>query len=640
MTSTRPIIPARLLAIILLSTLAACSSDDSRLGLTNPDGGTKGGGEGNGGMILNGCLEDQVTCDGNLAKVCDGKGGFKETIDCAEQDMGCAPTTTSQITGKLITRGCVACKPGEGSCHDGTAHYCPEDGSGFVRYDCDELQGMTCEADGCKGRCALPEAQHSYIGCDYYPTVTLNPVWRGFDFAVSVANAGEEPAHITISRGDDILETKTLEVGGIEVFPLPWDLVLKGDDVDACQIAPDPGVSRVVRESAYRVRSDQPVTVHQFSPLEYQRMEEDGSAPAGCPLGVECSPMFGSTDCLSYSNDASLLLPATALTGDYTILSWPSAANTASFYTVTATEDGTEVTLTGTSKVAQGGGVNSDGTGSVRLDRGDVLQVVAQHAGPGGGSDLDGDTSGTRIHATRPVQVIGGNSCAFIPDTDAGECDHLEQALFPSQIVGSEYVVSYPAAVASKSPHAVRIAALRKDTRVELDPPIVPGFVLSPDEPPRTLLIGSYQSGGSEPPEDVYITASEPIVVAQYMLGLEAVPSGSGDPSMALAVPVEQFRDSYVFTAPLTYDTSFINVIGPPDVLVQLDGIPIGVRGTGVGGSRFAVFRVELPDDGSASHTVEADMPVGLLVYGYGRFTSYMYPGGLDLKPITLVGPE
>ena len=31
----------------------------------------------------------------------------------------------------------------------------------------------------------------------------------------------------------------------------------------------------------------------------------------------------------------------------------------------------------------------------------------------------------------------------------------------------------------------------------------------------------------------------------------------------------------------------------------------------------------------------KADKPVGIVVYGYGQDTSYMYPGGLDLKRIT-----
>ena len=37
--------------------------------------------------------------------------------------------------------------------------------------------------------CAQAAMTRSYVGCDYWPTVTTNPVWSIFDFAVVVANA-------------------------------------------------------------------------------------------------------------------------------------------------------------------------------------------------------------------------------------------------------------------------------------------------------------------------------------------------------------------------------------------------------------------------------------------------------------------
>ena len=35
---------------------------------------------------------------------------------------------------------------------------------------------------------------------------------------------------------------------------------------------------------------------------------------------------------------------------------------------------------------------------------------------------------------------------------------------------------------------------------------------------------------------------------------------------------------------------------------------------------------------GKTDHTVVADREVGLLVYGFDRFVSYAYAGGLDLE--------
>lgn len=584
------------------------------------------------------CVDGFYRCDGQVAELCGPDGEVAARQDCAAEGLVCVPSVLSQVTGEPVLRGCVQCVPGAGSCANGAAAYCPEDGSGMVAFACDPVQGMRCEADGCKGDCSPPEATRSYIGCDYYPTVTLNPVWRGFDFAVSVANASDRPARVTITRDGVTVTEVEVPVAGLEVITLPWVMELKGEDVDACQITPDPGATRVVTGGAYRLRSDAPVTVHQFSPLEYQLQDADGQAPAACPVGAQCSPMFGTHECLSYSNDASLLLPATSLTGDYTVASWPSVGNTASFYAVTATQDGTRVSVSGGAGVSAGAGIGSDGSGDVTLDRGDVLQVVGSHTGTAS-REPGGDLSGARIRADRPVQVIGGHSCAFVPSVDQGECDHVEQALFPSQILGDRYVVSFPAAIASQSPHLLRLQALEADTRVVLDPPLVEPFTLSPADGVWQREIGRWDGTDETPPVDVVVQADGPLMVTQLMEGQQAVPSGAGDPSMALSVPTAQFRRDYVFTAPESYATSFINVIGETGTRVTLDGAPLQAQASPVGGSGFVVWRVELPADHQGPHRLEANRPVGLMVYGYGRFTSYMYPGGLDLAPITTVAP-
>jgi hypothetical protein len=76
-------------------------------------------------------------------------------------------------------------------------------------------------------------------------------------------------------------------------------------------------------------------------------------------------------------------------------------------------------------------------------------------------------------------------------------------------------------------------------------------------------------------------------------------------------------------------------VIAPSGTPVTLDGAIIPPTTFEViGGSTFSVARVELPV-GTEVHTIHAGKPFGILVYGYGRYTSYLYAGGLDLTPIT-----
>lgn len=613
-----------MLACLLCLTRCSCDDDKDR---TAADGGADSG------LAPLECEEGTVQCDGTLAKTCNGKGGYTSKQDCSDMGRACMSSILS-ATGKRLSLGCVACTPGTASCANGRASLCREDGSGVDTFDCDPMQGMTCTPDGCKGACAPPEVTSSYIGCDYYPTVTLNPVWSGFDFAVAVSNASSDPASVIVTRGATTVRELTVDVGALEIIELDWVPALKGGDQDACQIPPEPGDSRVIQDGAYRLRSNHPVTVYQLSPLQYQ-LGKDGDPPAECPVGTKC-PGGIVAECYSYSNDASLLLPATTLTGDYVVMSWPSRGNTASFFAVTATEDGTHVTLEGRGKFRPGGGVSREGTGEILLDRGDVLEALSSH-----GTDTD-DVSGSVVHADKPVQVIGGHSCANIPDPTTPACDHLEQAMFPTQILGTEYIVSYPAAVASQSPYLMRITAIEADTKIEFEPKVSDAIRLGPKDPPFQLEVGSYtrDQGDGAPPVDVRVKANKPILIAQYMLGQAAVPSGAGDPSMTLAVPVAQYRREYTFTASTTYDANFINVISPIGSQITLDGALLSGEARDVGTTDYHVVRARLPEQGSGAHHIESDAPFGLVVYGYGRYTSYMYPGGLDLDRITVVGPD
>jgi hypothetical protein len=505
-----------------------------------------------------------------------------------------------------------------GTCADGKARTCAADGSGFIEFDCDPVQGMACTPDGCKGQCSLSEIGASYIGCDYYPTVTLNPVWSGFDFAVAVGNASDQTAHVTVTRGSTSVATQAVEKGGIQVIKLPWVPELKGGDVNACQDPPDPGGTRIVANGAYRLRSDVPITVYQFSPLTY----EIDPPPAACPVGTQC-PGGTVAECKSFSNDASLLLPVNALTGSYTGLSWPSTSKRASFLAMTATQDDTDVEVIGRGVIAAGAGIDSTGKGKIKLGRGDVLELIANHDVPAKmfGTDL----SGTVIRASHPIQVIGGHSCANIPMADTGYCDHLEQALFPVEVLGKDYLVSYPAAPGGDSPHVLTIAAVYPGTKISFDPQIMPDTMLGPDDPPLEL------AGVTK---DVRIQGDKALLIAQFMQGSTSVPSNTGDPSMSLAIPTAQFRTSYVFVASSTYDNNFVNVTAPTGTEVVLDGAAIPASEfVAIGASGYSVARHQLSS--SDIHKITGTTSFGIVVYGYGQDTSYMYPGGLDLKRIT-----
>src|SRR5262249_27696655 len=149
---------------------------------------------------------------------------------------------------------------------------------------------------------------------------------------------------------------------------------------------------------------------YQFNALEYK---PDGGPPgkdwsactaaaAACGNGVQC---------FSYSNDASILLPSTALTGNHRITGWHGAMGSSQgeFLSVTGVVNNTNVTvkLPAKSKVVAGSGVAAIAggqTGSYTINQGDVLMLLVKDTSiiPTG----DVDPTGTLIKADQPVEVI------------------------------------------------------------------------------------------------------------------------------------------------------------------------------------------------------------------------------------------
>jgi hypothetical protein len=519
------------------------------------------------------CEAGEVVCEDDVAKVCDGMGGYTEETPC---EGPCQPGL-----------GCLVCTPDEAACDGDTAMQCASDGLAWEVHEvCDGLQGVTCnpEVGLCDGECALENLQLSYIGCDYYPTVTLQHDSYNSGtkiFAAVIANTTAQDATVTITRGDMMVKQVVVEASSVEAVTLPW----------VPELTKGLGPTKVVPQGAYRLRSNHPVTVYQYNLLY-----------------------------ASASNDASLLLPVNAWTGDYLVASYGHAANNdyPGFYAVVAREDGTTVTLSpsGTGgKVQAGDGVAADGTGQVMLDAGDVLQVA---------TDDGGDLTGTRVSADRPVQVLAGHKCTQVP-AGVELCDHLEEAMFPVEALAQEYIVVPPV----QSPNAakdhaqvVRIVASEPDTTL----------VYTPNQPfPKVLAEAGDFVEIESTTARFQVAADKKILVAQYMVG-QGGGFGEQDPSMLLAVATEQFREDYLFHAPVSWTANYVDVVLKTGTTVSVDGVQLMANAIQpIVGTEYSVAHVKLSNMGDGNHTLTASDPVGISVYGIQDFGSYWAVGGLDL---------
>ena len=69
---------------------------------------------------------------------------------------------------------------------------------------------------------------------------------------------------------------------------------------------------------------------------------------------------------------------------------------------------------------------------------------------------------------------------------------------------------------------------------------------------------------------------------------------------------------------------------------VTLDGSSVGATPTPISGTTYGILRLPLMTGvAGGAHMLTSAQPVGLQVMGYGSYTSYMYPGGLDLQHIS-----
>jgi hypothetical protein len=481
----------------------------------------------------------------------------------------------------------------------------------------------------------------SYVGCDFWPTVVANSVWSIFDYAVVVANAGTAAASVTITGPLGTNQSQTIAPNALGTFYLPWVPALKGSDSDQCGTPPPLTASVIAAASAFHLVSSVPVTVYQFNAIEYAgRGGPPGKDWSSCPGDQMCTDTNSSNHgtklgCFSFTNDSSLLLPSTALTANYRVTAYPGQTATpsgqpplpitASYIAITGISPTTNVRIlvAPSGDVLAGAGVKATAGGQeldLTLDAGDVAELT---------SDLGSqfDLSGSLITANNPIQVIAGAPCDEVPEGNWA-CDHLEQSVFPVETLGTQYFVPMPSGpLGHPVAHVVRIYGNVDGTALTYAPAMPPGCA-------ATIDAGQVIDCG-EVDADFEVTGTNEFAVATFMLGGSVVDPTTfeGDPSQSLMASVEQYRTKYVFLAPTDYDMNLIDVVAPAGTEMVLDGKTVdwGVQTPIAGG--YNVWRLDLVGNSSA-HVLEATTGVGVQVLGYGLYTSYQYPAGLNLKHI------
>lgn len=594
--------------------LACSATGDPRPNKDDDSTSGSGSGGGGGGGACG-------SCSAGVYTPCNADGTPGTPVVC---EQACAPGL-----------GCVACVPGGYVCVGNDVHQCGEDGqpTGEVVEACDVSAGMVCTNGACAGACQVAEDQPSNVGCEFW-AVDLDQQ-DGFNdpasapWGVALSNVGASPAHIVIEINEApvgqpaqtaVVEEVTVDPGSLLALTLPTR------ELD-CGVVPNdygsPGTC--LSSNAFRITSSSPIIVYQFNVFEN-----------------------------AYSNDASLLLPASSLGKVYRAIGWPAGHPVPvpgfniidrSYVTVVGVRPNTQVTVQPSWRIKGNPPIAATLPGGeivATIGPFDVLNLETDNGTFQDDPATVADLSGTAITATEPVAVFSGVETTSAPGSvltvptppgwtsDMTCClDHLEDQMFPVESIGMDYVIPRSpvrSTTSFREPDVLRFVGAAEPANVTTTLPApFNSFTLQPGEVKTTWT-----------QDNVVVKADKPVIVGQILVSNEYVDGANiGDPSLTVFPPVDQFRSEYIILTPGSWTQSWGVFVAQIGAEVTVDGsAPAGciVEPAGeIAGVTYESRRCPLAE---GAHRLSGDKPFGVVAYGYGSAGSYAFVGGADVKRI------
>lgn len=629
---------APLFASIPLMFLACGGTGGAGTDTTTNGSGGEGGGGGEGGS---------AGTSGSVCNACVGKQYFP-----CDESGNPLPGESCQFEC-VIGRGCLECTPGMATCNGNEVRTCPESGvaaEGELVKTCDIGAGQVCLNGDCKAGCDLAAGLPSNVGCEFW-AVDLDqfdaPPIPGLGFTgndpasapwgIVVSNAGQTTANVTVEYNEapvgqppspKVLGQVNIPAGSLKTIKLPTrelDCGPKPNDVTA------PGTC--LSSNAYRVTSSSPVVVYQFNVFEN-----------------------------AFSNDASLLLPTNALGKYYRILGWGAGHPVQidfpglpkildrSYITVVGVHENTKVTIKPSARTHANPSSNPpiptlQPGESIDFTIGpfDVINIETDDFTLQESTKIQhlADLSGSLVVSDKPVAVFSGVETTSAPgnldipkgpdwkDGDTCCLDHLEDQMFPLESIGKQFLITH-SPVRSKGsyiePDVLRFVGAAEPATVTTNmPPPFDSFTIQPGEIKDTWTQGH-----------VIINSTAPVVIGQLLISQGYVSGAlTGDPSLTIFPPADQFRTEYVIPVPPSWSSNYVVIAAQPSTQITLNKNPLsGCKIDPIGDLNGVTYEARTCPLTTGAYYLSGSEPFGIAVYGYGSAGSYAYVGGADVKPI------
>jgi hypothetical protein len=325
-----------------------------------------------------------------------------------------------------------------------------------------------------------------------------------------------------------------------------------------------------------------------------------------------------------FTSDAYLGLPKSILGKTYLVLSYQDAFASVpelngSEFALVGTEDATTVIVVPAVDV----GLHAAGLPfSLTLNRGQTWQLRNTNG-------LPADFTGSIVVADKPVALFAGHACANVPSGGYFFCDHLVEQMFPTEYWGKTFV-TLPLAGRSGG-DTFRVLALFNGTTVTTNGTAIPG----------SLSQGKFLEFRLATPST--LSASAPVLVAQYANSSDYDLVDLADPFMVLVLPTTLTSSKFVVQSPTSgFADNYINLYttaaGVGAIQVGATTVPAGsyvnIAGSAWFGAKVAVT--------TGTHVVQSTNGVlfGATVYGWDLFDSYGYPAGFCNVPRDTQPPQ
>lgn len=306
-----------------------------------------------------------------------------------------------------------------------------------------------------------------------------------------------------------------------------------------------------------------------------------------------------------FAYESYLALPTPALGTDYRVMAWDTGLGSGSQFLVTAAYDNTTLSIVPSAPIDE----HPAGIAyPVTLQRGEAYRAFI---------NSPGDVSGTRISADKPVAVVGGHTCALVPDAAVGNCDPVNEQLLPLPNWG---LVHYTVPFAGRSAgDVIRVYAKENATQVWFNG--VPAAMVDAGFFYETTRTTAQQ-----------VSSDKPVAVAQYAKGCsaESPPEACyGDPLMLTVLPTSQWASRYDAVVPPGLDSTyqhFLNLVVPGAGIndVRIDGVAVPAASfteISIGTNHYAARIATTP----GIRHVTAPEPISVGVYGFRADGSESY---------------